>query len=466
MLKQIGHPLLAVATLGWVGLTGTAVAAPGDHIGNDQVQLAPSIGLWSGWRSNLYLQEGEAAGGVATQPGTFLEFRPALSLKVNTADVVLKADFAYKPRLYLSKEVQNLNRFSFFDVGGELNLLPNSVVGLKVKDRFSLSGRETEAESADWAYLTVLTNDLTAALVVRPGSSMDVDLGAKVLTTDFQTDAGTNPSISSGSGALGLATLNQKLQYGPYAALEYKFLPKTAFLLNYSQSWFTWGNNFLYARGDGLQPSESNGFDAYLGIPNGSDFRLSTGLRGRFTDRLLLGVELGYVKMTYDEQSVVDDASDTGGIDVSVDADPGSQGFGKDLDGGLMANLEVGYELARDNRITLGYRRDFVDIYFTNYLAYHQYQLKYDGLIADRLVPALSLAVRQETYEGEVARQDTFLRARGDLTYKAAKFLDVSGGVWWTQRASMDPQQGAYDAANAAIEYDDVNVHLGLTFTY
>ena len=466
MLKLSRHPLLAVATLGWAGLSGAVWAGPGDHIGNDQVELAPSVGVWGGWRSNLYLQEGEAAGGVATVPGSFLELRPALSLKINTADVALKADFAYKPRLYLSSEVQNLNRFSFFDVGGEASLLPSSVVGFKVKDRFSLSGRETEAESADWAYLTVLTNDLAAAVVVRPGSSMDLDLGGKVATTSFQTDAGTNPSISSGSGALGLATLNQKLQYGPYAALEYKFLPKTAFLLNYSQSWFVWGNNFLYARGDGLQPSEANGFDAYLGVPNGSDLRMSTGLRGRFTDRLLLGVELGYVKMSYDEQSVVDDASDTGGIDVSVDADPASQGFGKDLDGALMANLEVGYELADDNQITVGYRRDYADIYFTNYLAYHQYQVKYEGLIADRLAPALSLSIRQETYEGEIARKDNFLRARGDLTYKAAKYLDISGGVWWTQRASMDAQEGAYDPANAAIEYDDVNVHLGLTFTY
>ena len=116
MLKLSRHPLLAVATLGWAGLSGVVWAGPGDHIGNDQVELAPSVGIWGGWRSNLYLQEGEAAGGVATVAGSFLELRPAVSLKINTADVALKADFAYKPRLYLSSEVQNLNRFSFFDV--------------------------------------------------------------------------------------------------------------------------------------------------------------------------------------------------------------------------------------------------------------------------------------------------------------------------------------------------------------
>lgn len=463
MLKPLRLPLAALATFGWAG---SAVAGPGDHIGNDQVQLIPSIGVWAGWRSNLYLQEGEAAGGVPTVAGSFTEFRPGIALKVDTQDFDLKADFTYQPRLYLNEEAQNLNRFTFFDVGGRADLLPQSVVGFMVKDRFSLNGRETEAESADWAYLTVLNNDLRAAFVVRPGSSLSLDLGGTVQTTDFQTDAGTNPSIVTGSGALGLATLNQKISYGPYAALEYKFLPKTALLLNYSQSWFSWGNNFLYARGDGLQPSEANGFDAYLGIPDGQDLRVSGGLRGRFTDKLLLGLELGVVRMIYDEQSVVDDAADTTGIDVSVDADPASQGFDKDLNAGLMANVELGYEPAKGNRITLGYRRDFADIYFTNYLSFHLYQLRYEGLIADRVVPAVLVSVRQETYEGEIARKDNFLRIRGDVGYRFTDYLELSAGVWWAQRASVDPADSLYDAANAAIEYDDVNVHTSLTFTY
>ena len=458
-------PALSALCLGGSSVAG---AAPGDHIGNEKVEFAPSIGLWGAWRSNVYLQEGEIGGGDPTVSGAFLELRPGATLKVKSQDVKFGLDFAYTPRLYLDSALSNLNRFTFYNVGAKLNLFPNSKVGLNLSDRLSLSGRETEAESADWAYLTVLTNGAEAALAIRPGSSMEVTVGGTVDFTDYKTDAGTNPLVSTGTGSLGLAALNRRLAYGPKATLSWKFLPKTAVLASYSQSWFFWNNNFLYAQGDGLNPSEANNFDAYLGVPDGTDLRLSTGLRGRFTDKLVLGFQLAYVRMMYDEQSVIADAEDgPAGIDISNDANADTQGFGADLTAGLGAEVELGYDISEDNRLTLGYRRDFADIYFSNYLAYHQYSVGYSGLIADRLSPELSASLRQETYTGEISRRDNFIRLRGDLTYAITKYLDVGGGAWWTQRASVDtPDDNALDDANPAIEYDDINVHLGVTFTY
>lgn len=449
-------------------LGAPAVAAPGDHIGNDKVQLVPSVGVWSGWRSNVYLQEGEVGGGEPTVSGTFLEVRPGLGLAVKSDDVLFNVDASYQPRLYLDPALSNLNRFTFYDVNGRLSLFPNAKVGLDLRDRLNLTGRETEAESADWAYINVFSNSAGGALMVRPGSSMEIGLGGVVDFTDYKTDAGTNPLVETGVGVLGLAALNQRISYGPQVTFDWKFLPKTAVVAEYSQSWFSWKNNFLYARGDGLNPSEANGFDAYLGVPDGSDLRVSAGLRGRFTQKVVLGFQLGYVKMTYDEQSVIEDAADsTAGVDLANDTDPATQGFGQDLNAGLGAEVELGYDVAENNRITLGYRRDFADMYFTNYLAYHQYSVSYGGLIADRVSPELSASLRQETYTGEIARKDNFLRLRGDLTYHITKYLDLSGGVWWTQRASVDtPDDNTLRDADPAIEYDDVNVHLGLTFTY
>ncbi len=456
----------ALVALG-LGVSTVAGAAPGDHIGNEKVEFVPSVGLWGAWRSNVYLQEGDAFGGEPTVAGAFVELRPAASLKVNSQDVKFGLDFAYTPRLYLDSKLSNLNRFTFYNVGAKLNLFPNSKVGLNLSDRLSLSGRETEAESADWAYLTVLNNGAEAALAIRPGTSMEVTLGGTVDFTDYKTDAGTNPLVTTGTGSLGLAALNRRLAYGPKATFSWKFLPKTAVLASYSQSWFFWNNNFLYAQGDGLNPSEANNFDAYLGVPDGQDLRLSTGLRGRFTDKLVLGFQLAYVRMMYDENSVIEDAEDgPAGIDTSNDADPDAQGFGTDLAAGLGAEVELGYDLSKDNRLTLGYRRDFADIYFSNYLAYHQYSLGYSGLIANRLSPEVSASLRQETYNGEISRRDNFIRVRGDLSYAITKYLDVGGGVWWTQRASVQPNDPELDDANPAIEYDDVNVHLGVTFTY
>ncbi len=460
---HIRGPLLASAL--W---SGAAAAAPGDHIRSGNAELTPAIGVWGGWRSNVYLQEGELGGGVPVQPGAFIEVKPSLKLKVESQDVKLKLGAAYSPRLYLNSELSNLNRFSFFDVGGQLHLLPSSVVGLKLNEAFNIFGRETEAESADWAYLTVLDNSASGYLSVHPGSSMEIDLGGRFDFTDYKTDEDTNPLVTGQGGALGLASLNSRMAYGPRAALSWKFLPKTAYLFEYSQSWYRWKDNFLYARGDGLNPSPENNFNAYLGIPDSMELRLSTGLRGRFTEKLILGLQLGLVRMTYDEQSVIDDAADSAvGVDLGNDTNASAQGFDQDLKAGLGVDAEIGYDFVKDNRVTLGYRRDYADIYFTNFVAYHQFTVAYSGLVAERLKPELSMSLRRETYQGEIARLDNFLRFRGDLTYKITKYLDVSGGAWWTQRASVDtPGDDALLDANGSIEYDDVNVHLGLTFTY
>ena len=467
MQKQLSQRWRLLLAVAGCGSASVAAAAPGDHIGNEQVEVIPSVGVMGGWRSNVYLQEGELGGGEPTVAGSFVELSPGIELNVDSSDFKLGVDATYRPRMYLDQTLQNLNRFTFFDVGGSASLFPSSVVGLKVSDRFYLTGRETEAESADWAYLTVLNNQARGFLSIRPGSSMEIAVGGEASTTDYKTDAGTNPLVETGAGTLGLAQLNRRVSYGPAAEFEWKFLPKTALVANYSQQWFNWNNNFLYARGDGLNPSEANDFDAYLGVPDGMELRASAGLRGRFTERVVLGLEFGYVKLTYDEQSVISDATDSAaGVDLSNDIDAAGQGFDVDLPSGLNAEVEVGYDLSEENRLTVAYRRDFADIYFSNFLAYHQYSIRYDGLIADRIVPEFSASLRQETYQGEIARRDNFIRFKGDLGYRVTKALDLSGGVWWTQRASVDAAGEELQPADPSIEYDDVNVHLGLVFTY
>ena len=125
LARHIRGPLLASAL--W---SGAAAAAPGDHIRSGNAELTPAIGVWGGWRSNVYLQEGELGGGVPVQPGAFIEVRPSLKLKVESQDVKLKLATGYSPRLYLNPDLKNLNRYSFFDIGGQLHLLPSSVVGL------------------------------------------------------------------------------------------------------------------------------------------------------------------------------------------------------------------------------------------------------------------------------------------------------------------------------------------------
>ena len=126
---------------------------------------------------------------------------------------------------------------------------------------------------------------------------------------------------------------------------------------------------------------------------------------------------------------------------------------------GFRGNVEIGYDASENHRFTLGYLRDYKDVFFTNYVAMNRYYLFYRGGFADILELQLGGELNQQAYRGEVTRNDNWFRIRSDLVISPTPFLDVTPGVWYTGRRSADGQV-------ADIEYDDINAHLALTFTY
>ncbi|HRE03841.1 MAG TPA: hypothetical protein PLV68_21270, partial [Ilumatobacteraceae bacterium] len=64
------------------------------------------------------------------------------------------------------------------------------------------------------------------------------------------------------------------------------------------------------------------------------------------------------------------------------------------------------YEPAEAQKILLGFRRDFQDVYFTNYVNYDRVSLGYDAIFARKVGLGLSSAYRYERYKGEVSRND------------------------------------------------------------
>lgn len=455
----------ALALLVAAGASGTAVAAPGDHIGGDNATLVPSLDVGVQHRTNVYLQEGDAGGGVPTSDGTALYVTPAIGLNARSDAAIFGLDFSYTARKFFQSDVQNLDRFNIIDGGLRLNLLPRSPVGFKISDRLSLTGYEAEddAQVSKSAYQQHFANDLAAFVAVHPGGPLEVDVGGRLgvdnwsVPEEFKSDATDRDNDLDTTSGLTGPGLNSRLSYGPVLRAKWRFFPKTAVVLDVDYTRQNWADNVLDAQGDGVSREEVGDF---LGVPDSSIWRARTGLRGRVTDKLVLTALVGFGQAIYSEDSVTTAADDLGVGDSDEFSD--TTGFATDLKsfpGGLLAEVSADYSPAKDHTFTLGYRRDFQDTYFTNYVGYDRGLLKYEGRFVDRVGLELSGMYRAERYVGEVTRNDGLIKAGGELAYYVQDYLSIRAGSGWHGRRSTD-------GSHPEVEYDDVKVYGGVRFVY
>lgn len=446
---------LGVGLLSGLALLANPAAAqdPAPPDARSGTDFTPALRIDTFWRSNLYLQEGETGGGQPTTSGLGLRARPTLDLKSRSRQVRLDLGLGYTAQKMLTPGTQNLDRFNLFDGNINLELLPESVVGLKVKDRASLTGRETEATSATDAYLMLFRNQGQGTVTLRPGSSLELDLGGTVDSRSYTLpECATEPDgCQSIEGAPGL---NERLGYGLIADMNWRFFPKTAVVATFERTWFDWADNFVNVQGDGLNSEE---LGSYLGVPGGKGWRASAGLRGRFTEKLVLGAVLGYSNLDFDETTVTDDAAGQGDA-LPVDVDAAASGFDTDQ-AGLLASAEVAYDVTENQRVVVSYGRDYEDVFFTNYVAYDRFVLRYKGEVADRLAFDANAMFRIENYAGEVTRTDNFLRVGLDMDYGVNEWFAVSAGTYWVGRRSAD-------GSTPSIEFDDVGVRGGILMSY
>ena len=457
-----------LAGLAW----GAEVRAADEPPAEGSVDFTPAVAVDGFYRTNLYLQEGEAGGGAPTVAGGGFQIRPTLDLRTRSRQVWLDAGVGYTARLMVPKryasetdggirfdedgnvvpDLSNLYRFNLVDGNARLVLFPKSVLGLKLTERAALTGRETEAVSATDAYLMMFRNEARGALTIRPGSSLELDVGAESDIQQFflpecDKDVGCSNVEDS-------AALNSRLGTAAVADLSWKFFPKTAVVASYEYGRFNWSDNFVNTQGDGLNPDQLGN---YLGIPDGKWWHVDGGLRGRFTDKIVLGTVVGYTVMTYDEASVIDDGSGEADA-LPVDLDATGAGFDTDLKG-VTASVELGYDVSENQQFVLSYGRDYQDVFFTNYVGFNRVTGALQGTAWKRLDYELTGMYRRESYQGEVARDDHFLRVAAAGAFEALDWMDVTGGVAWSRRASVD-------GANPAIEFDDTRLNLGVRFQY
>lgn len=446
-----------------------AVAGAGDHVKVAGGELIPSVSLTSTWRSNNYLTPGAAydsADRFRTIPGFNLSISPSLKLKTRSRYLNVDALAVYEARKFFKEELQNLDRFNNVNLGLQTVILPEGFVGGKVGTSLRVTGRESEAVNSDDAYLQQTTSRTNAALTVRPGSSLEIDVGGTFDVRDVKTpqplDGTDNYSLNSSQG------------YGFLGNLTWKFFPKTALVATVERSYFDWDNNttVLYDRADGpVDPNRfpgvlpfvlEDGGQGLLYVPDGKLLRVEGGIRGRFTEKLIIGAVIGATRIIYDDKLDGSFAKEDRATGCDVPTRGTQATVGDDLIGlpcTLSGNLEVGYDISKDQRFVVGFLREHQDVFFTNYLTMNRTYATFTGKVGDRLKPVVGAEYNQQNYHGQVERTDGWIRAKGDLAVRTAPWLDVTTGVWYTGRRSVGAEFGE-------VEYDDVNVHAGLVFTY
>ena len=423
------------------------MAGPGDHIRLGNAELSPGLAVGSEYRSNVYLSEVDEVAGVNVNASPFV------GLKLTNENLVLGAQGAYHLKKYLDPSLANLDRFNNVSADVDASILPHSNVGVDLSESFAIASRPSEAESAEDANITKLTNDLKALLAFHPGSALDVRLGGSFGVQDIKTP----PEASIDNDA----RYNTRVGYGPVLNGRWKFFPRTSVVFQSSAEWFDWGSNLVDINEEvaGIS-SPDTVYGSYLAVPDGWTWRFETGLTGRVTQKVALNVVVGYGQMLYDSQSVIDAAAAIGDVDAAELAGT-VVGFDKNVSGstGFLANVIVKYNPVENHQVSLGYRKDFSDSYFTNYMAYNYVYAKYDAQLGDSLGFTGVGGYRFEDFEGEITRQDHFVRVRGDVNYAITKWSKIGAGARWDRRASADRM-------HPEAEYDDVQIHGELTVAY
>lgn len=443
-----------------------AIAGPGDHVRIGPSDWTPGLSSGVEYHSNVFLADGLLN---ETEPGVAFRTVPSVKVALDRRTVALAFEGAWFLRKYLDitpengLESTNLDRYRDAEARVELVALRERRVSLRAENRFQVSSSPGQLESASLgsdANIGLQTNDLRAGIALRPGSALDVNLVGSVVTNRYD--------VPEGLSANGEASLNDRLTYGPQGDIAWRFLPRTSLAVRGGMGWLDWDQNMVRTLG---ASAGTGSFGAYLAKPDASKWWASGGLRGNVTERVATTIEFGFGQMDYDEQSVLDAARAIGG-DAVAEAQAASAAYATDLDSawdGVTADVKVAYAMGaleeeRGQTVSVGYRKDFRDAFFSNYVLSHALSTRWDGDFGPSLGAHASFDVRSDGYVGEITRDDLMLSAEVGGTVTVADWFSLQGAGGWRQRACGDPtcENGKF----YGIQYDDFYAQCNLVVSY
>lgn len=453
---------------GWLvllaaGAAPVAFAAPGDHIRAGDATITPSVMTGIEAHSNLYLADGGDQSPEVSAMAWVLKPRLDVDAVGRVAKFDLGVGYGLKKFIdfYPGDDFhpENADRFSDITADLSLTLLPQSKIGGRIENHFANEAIPAELPTAEGnasANIVHTGNDLVAGFQIRPGSALQIELLGQ-LGIDLYDIPDPLLTVPNSAG------YNGRQQYGPVIGATWKFLPKTSLVANFSYNFLRWDNNLIEAVGPDI---DGSAIGSYLGKPDADAWRATAGVTGQFTQKLAASAQVGFGMMAYDEQSVFDDptagniADSSGELDVT-----GTENFATDtsIGDGVLVNLQIAYAPLRGHSITVGYRKDFQDAIFTNYVAYNYVFLRYEGSIQNRLGIGGEFSYRLDDFHGEVHRGDQNILGKLSASYKVTPWMSAGASGTWTRRACAEAD---CDDAFYATQYDDLAGTLGATFTY
>jgi hypothetical protein len=411
---------------------GSVVAAadPGDHIQlGKSTELIPRLDIGLQGRSNLTQSPNNPVGGVS------VIVSPGLRLQHQTPDSLVTIDGHYLLVKFFTPRLSGLDQFNDFGVNFDSAFFRSRPFGVVLSNRTALVNNNATDRVGNTPFVTRTRNDLSGGFQIRPGPIFQMDLRGAYEFDNFR--------VPLGAFAADLRGLNTRHGYGGRWDLEYRFFPRTALVVEGNATRYNWQRNAL-DRGDA---------GSAVAVPDSTHVKVLTGLRGRFTDKIVAVAQVGYGSARYSAASVETDCGTRPGCDPEAD------NFGAKMSAleRILLVGQVTYEFMENRRIVLGYRKDFDDVFFTNYMAYHMVSLGTDLKIAQRFRLQGSGALRAEAYRGTIERNDLFVLARTDLTYQLFDWFGITaGGAYMQRNVPLDP----------AISFNDVQGRLLLNLTY
>lgn len=401
-----------------------ARAEPGEHLQIGDTVITPALMAGVEYSSNA-LHAADATGGGAVD----VTVGPKLTLKMTNDNLDLGFDGAYQLRKYFGAK-QDLDRYDDFTVSADVNALKRSIVGFRLAEDIGIVNAPVEDVSVH-PYASQFTSATSGLLAVRPGYSLEITAGG-----EFSLD---HYGMSDASDTSGSSSFNTRTTYGPTAGAMWKFLPRTAVLLDFS-----------YLHSEYELSSATLGDTTVTFLPHNTT-RLDGGLRGRITNRMVVTLTAGYGAAAYGDSAGSPDKSDN----LGGNPDGGKATVGNSLQH-VLGDASLRYELTETTGLTVGVTKDFRDSFFTNYVSYVKGYASLDARFGDHFGVVAGFDASSEAFRGSESRDDLLLAARGDLNYYIRDWVWVNAGGGWTQRASDDD----------AVEYDEFTGHFKVNVAY
>lgn len=418
----------SIAACAILGVSSLAVADPGDHIRVGDATITPSLDLGLEYRTNPLRLEANSI------PGVNMRIAPRVEMTLESQEVDMRLGGDYQLIKFFSERLTNLDRFNQFNVDVGIDVLKDQVIGFRFADNVGIDSNPSGDQTG--SYHTQFRNRFDGASVIRVGPTLAFTLGGF-----YRVDSYRVPEVFDDTGRL--RAFNFRDSYGPTWSADWTFFPRTAVVYYGSYDIQRWGATCI-STGNAQQALGSS-----LALPDNNHLKMQAGLRGRITERMTVVVTGGYGSGRYLEDSV-DGCEDSN-----------AEAYAQDVKGidHLLVTTQIQYDFGVGQRVAVGYRKDFLDSWFTNYTSFNELYGTYTGRMGSRFGLSSGVRMRFENHFGQESRADIRLQANGDLTYYFQDYASVTAGAAWIQRATSD-------VVDQSLEFDDVNIHLLGTFTY